>query len=234
MAAVTAAQRWGARSMASEPAQHPRTLVIARHFPPSVRGIQTFTEQMLRRLDPDRIVLVTTQPERDVQSTTTFPVVRTTLARLRAELPRARPCQRLHRGLASVGNSVRRAGTAAQTLGNPVGRRLHTWAGTHLDAFRRDAGRAALPAPSRRRRHLPGWLHRFASPAARWRLRPAQTRRWCGWLGVPRTPRDGVLGRPAHRDHCLPAGPAQGPRPTLRCLALGAPEAARRPADRRW
>ena len=73
--------------MESGAGPHPRTLVIARHFPPSVGGIQTFTEQLLRRLDPERIVLVTTQPEPEVQPSVTFPVVRTTLARLHAELP---------------------------------------------------------------------------------------------------------------------------------------------------
>lgn len=36
----------------------PRTLVVARHFPPSTGGIQTFTEELLRRLDPDRVVVV--------------------------------------------------------------------------------------------------------------------------------------------------------------------------------
>jgi phosphatidylinositol alpha-1,6-mannosyltransferase len=36
----------------------PRTLVLTGHFPPEPGGVQTFTYELVRRLPPDRVLVV--------------------------------------------------------------------------------------------------------------------------------------------------------------------------------
>jgi glycosyltransferase involved in cell wall biosynthesis len=97
----------------------PTTIVLARHFPPSVGGIQTFTEQLLRRLEPEHLLVVAPSHPRAAAYDMALPfeVVRRPAATLVLDarrLARARHCAAgwlpaaLPYGLAAAG--LRRAG----------------------------------------------------------------------------------------------------------------------------